>query len=85
MEVKVHRINQGLYVIELWQPMTSDIALNDTFTITAGCDKQFSTCRKKFNNGVNFRGFPSMPGNDFAISYPNKADGTNDGNSQKTN
>ena len=85
MEVKVHRINQGLHVIELWQPMTSDIALNDTFTVTAGCDKQFSTCREKFNNGLNFRGFPAMPGNDFAISYPNKSDGTNDGNSQNTN
>jgi len=85
MEVKVHRINQGTHIIELWQPMAGDVAITDTFTITAGCDKQFSTCRDKFNNGVNFRGFPTMPGNDFAISYPNKSDGTNDGNSQNTN
>ncbi len=84
MEVKVHRINQGVSVIELWQPMAGDIALNDTFTVTAGCDKQFSTCQDKFNNAINFRGFPMMPGNDFAISYPNKADGTNDGKSQSS-
>ncbi len=85
MEVKVHRINQGAHVIELWQPMANDIALNDTFTVTAGCDKQFPTCQEKFSNAANFRGFPQMPGNDFAISYPNKSDGTNDGNSQNSN
>jgi len=85
MEIKVHRINQVSTVIELWQPMANDIAVNDTFVITAGCDKQFSTCQVKFNNAINFRGFPVMPGNDFAISYPNKADGTNDGNSQNSN
>ena len=39
--------------------------LGDTFTVTAGCDKQFATCQAKFANAVNFRGFPHMPGNDF--------------------
>jgi len=84
MEVKTHRINPGGHVIELWQPMISDIEVSDAFSITAGCDKQFSTCREKFSNGLNFRGFSHMPGNDFAISYPNRSDGTNDGNSQNS-
>ena len=42
----------------------------DTFTVTAGCDKRFATCRDRFDNAVNFRGFPHIPGNDFVVSYP---------------
>ena len=34
------------------------------------CDKRFATCRDRFANGINFRGFPAIPGNDFVISYP---------------
>ena len=55
-----------------------DIAAGDTFTVTAGCDKLFSTCQAKFANAVNFRGFPHMPGNDFVLSYARAGDG-NDG------
>lgn len=39
------------------------------FSITAGCDKRFETCAKKFRNTVNFRGFPHLPGNDAAYGY----------------
>ena len=39
------------------------------FSIVAGCDKQFSTCKTKFANPVNFRGFPHLPGNDAAYGY----------------
>ncbi|MDX5493645.1 MAG: phage BR0599 family protein, partial [Alphaproteobacteria bacterium] len=31
-------------------------------------DKQFTTCRDRFANAVNFRGFPHMPGNDFVMA-----------------
>jgi uncharacterized phage protein (TIGR02218 family) len=41
----------------------------DAFAIRAGCDKRFATCREKFANGVNFRGFPHLPGNDAAYGY----------------
>ena len=44
-------------------------AAGDTFTIAAGCDKRFSTCRAKFLNSENFRGFPHLPGNDAAYGY----------------
>ncbi len=54
--------------IELWQEPAGALAAGDTFTITAGCDKQFATCRAKFANGANFRGFPHMPGNDFVTT-----------------
>jgi uncharacterized phage protein (TIGR02218 family) len=41
----------------------------DAFTITAGCDKRFETCKAKFANALNFRGFPHLPGNDAAYRY----------------
>lgn len=37
--------------------------------LVAGCDKRFATCRDRFGNGINFRGFPHMPGNDAAFGY----------------
>ena len=49
--------------------MPEQIEAGDTFVVTAGCDKRFDTCRARFNNAVNFRGFPHIPGNDFITSY----------------
>lgn len=68
--------------IELWLPAGAPISLGDQFTATAGCDKRFETCRAKFSNAVNFCGFPMMPGNDFAISYPLRGE-TNDGGKRR--
>ena len=69
MEVKRH----GLGSLELWQAMSETIAPGDHFLVSAGCDKQFSTCKAKFANGVNFRGFPYMPGNDAALAPPTQS------------
>ena len=55
--------------IELWQPRAvRRCGRAMTFTVTAGCDKHLATCRAKFANTVNFRGFPHMPGNDFVLA-----------------
>jgi uncharacterized phage protein (TIGR02218 family) len=78
MEVRAHRVIAGDVVLELWQPMHGAILPGDTFVVTAGCDKLFGTCVAKFGNGPNFRGFPHMPGNDFALSYARSGD-VNDG------
>lgn len=45
------------------------VATGDAFEISAGCDKAFSTCKAKFTNARNFRGFPHLPGNDAGYSY----------------
>ena len=70
MEVKQHRVAAGSVLISLWQAMPEPIVTGDTFAITAGCDKSFATCRDRFANTDNFRGFPQIPGNDFVVSYP---------------
>lgn len=80
VEVKTHR-NSGTVSIDLWQAMPEPIAEGDTFTVTAGCDKAFSTCHDRFANAVNFRGFPHIPGNDFVISYPVQGEPGHDGSS----
>jgi uncharacterized phage protein (TIGR02218 family) len=80
IEVKIHRKSDAV-TIDLWQAMPQPIAVGDAFSVTAGCDKQFSTCHDKFANVVNFRGFPHIPGNDFVISYPLPGEPGNDGSS----
>jgi uncharacterized phage protein (TIGR02218 family) len=78
VEVKAHTHGTGSARLSLFLPMPDPIAIGDGFTVTAGCDKTLATCRDRFSNVVNFGGFPHMPGNDFALSYPTKGDG-NDG------
>jgi uncharacterized phage protein (TIGR02218 family) len=69
IEVLRHVREGGVDRIELWAPMARPIAAGDGFSVSAGCDKRFATCRDRFANIENFRGFPHMPGNDFALSY----------------
>ncbi len=47
-----------------------------------GCDKRFSTCVGVFGNGVNFQGFPDVPGDDFLTAVPVEG-GRNDGGSRR--
>jgi uncharacterized phage protein (TIGR02218 family) len=75
-EVRSHR-KQASVTVELWQPTYFEIEVGDAFTIQAGCDKRFETCLQKFDNTINFRGFPHMPGNDFALSYVRAGDENN--------
>ena len=62
---------------------TCDAAFGDARCgVAAGpgetCDKRWATCRDVFGNGVNFRGFPSAPGEDFLTLYPSEGE-RNDG------
>lgn len=81
VEVKVHRVGLDGVRLDLWQAAPELIAEGDGFVVTAGCDKRFATCRDRFGNGVNFRGFPTIPGNDFVVSYPVPGTPGNDGGS----
>lgn len=45
-------------------PMPNPIAVGDTYTAIAGCDRQISTCIGRFNNVIHFRGEPFIPGMD---------------------
>jgi uncharacterized phage protein (TIGR02218 family) len=72
-------INSGLsFQIATWDGITlalknslfSAPSNGDTFTISPGCAHNMTDCVTKFNNLVNFRGFPSIPGQDSVLQYP---------------
>jgi uncharacterized phage protein (TIGR02218 family) len=79
IEIKLHAVVAGHARLTLWQAMAGPIAVGDTFSVTAGCDKRFVTCRDRFANTDNFRGFPHIPGNDFLIATPVQGAPGNDG------
>ncbi|KLK92710.1 beta tubulin, autoregulation binding site [Microvirga vignae] len=81
VEIKVHRAISGADEFDLWQRAPQAIKVGDTFRVTAGCDKTHATCRRKFGNVANFRGFPHMPGNDFIIRMPQQGEPGLDGGS----
>lgn len=76
--IKIDRNTQEGRRIELWQSLRIDLNAGDRIRLEAGCDKRFETCRLKFDNVLNFRGFPSIPGEDWLMSYPVRS-GRNDG------
>ncbi|MBV6658320.1 MAG: DUF2163 domain-containing protein [Devosiaceae bacterium] len=82
IRVRRHTAEDGHARLELWHAPAAPFVLGQSVTVTVGCDKRFATCRDRFSNAVNFRGFPAMPGDDFALSYPSQADGDLDGGSR---
>lgn len=71
-------------LIELWEEPSELISTGDRFRVTAGCDKRAVTCREKFSNFRNFRGFPHIPGEDWVVAYP-KDGAVHDGQSRERN
>lgn len=64
MEVKEFASTQAVLAL----PMPHIIEVGDSFTIIAGCDKTSGTCKATFDNLVNFRGFPAVPGMNSLLS-----------------
>lgn len=67
MEVKSNTasgspVSYSAFQLQLSMPYT--VAIGDTFSVQAGCDKSFATCIAKFGNAINFRGEPFVPGLD---------------------
>lgn len=50
--------------IQLVLPMPHTVQLGDAFTVYRGCNKTLATCKAVFNNVINFRGEPHVPGID---------------------
>ncbi len=68
--VKNDRKQPGGRIVEVWQSFGVPVAAGDQCRIEAGCDKKLATCREKFDNILNFRGFPHIPGEDWMIAFP---------------
>jgi uncharacterized phage protein (TIGR02218 family) len=68
--IKIDRLESAGRKVELWQAITVELAAGDQVRMIAGCDKTAGSCRNKFANFLNFRGFPHVPGEDWLSSYP---------------
>lgn len=60
--VKIHEVAADPIgeSVELFVPTIMNFSVGDTFTLYAGCDKTLDTCKSKFNNVLNFGGFPHL-------------------------
>ena len=67
-DIKTYTQSGGTF--KLFLPMPIEIQISDLYRIWPGCDKRFATCRDKFDNVVNFRGEPHVPGNDRVFDFP---------------
>lgn len=68
--ISADRLVGDLHVLNLWQPTHYPISQGDEVRLIGGCDKLAATCKTKFANFENFRGFPHMPGEDWVTAYP---------------
>lgn len=71
----------GARLLTLWA-MVPGLAPGDRVLVDAGCDKRLESCRAKFNNILNFRGFPDVPGEDWLVAVPYDG-GAHDGGSRR--
>lgn len=72
-------LSSNVRTIELWQSLGIEPLPGDIVRVEAGCDKREETCRLKFGNLLNFRGFPDIPGEDWLMSYPVSSANNNGG------
>lgn len=73
--IKADRGGAGLRVVELWQEPLLAPKAGDFVTLSAGCDRLAETCRLKFANFANFRGFPDVPSEDWLTAAPARSVG----------
>jgi len=63
-EIKRNTPSGGAQGIELQMAAPFPVSIGDVATLEAGCDRRLATCRDRFNNVINFRGEPSVPGSE---------------------
>ncbi|WP_062208207.1 DUF2163 domain-containing protein [Aureimonas sp. AU12] len=68
----------GTLRIALGRPTDVSPDVGSAVRLKVGCDRSFRTCRERFANSANFRGFPHLPGSDAALGVA-KRDALHDG------
>lgn len=68
LEVQGYKLDSKL--IALVEPPAYPLEPGTTYSMVAGCDRSCDTCRIKFANLDNFRGFPHMPTEQEATETP---------------
>lgn len=61
-QIDVKVFADGTFILE--RPAEFSIQIGDTYSAVPGCDLIFETCDLKFNNAINFGGYPDLRGTD---------------------
>lgn len=59
--VEIFKVTSG--AIELFEPLPALPDVGDEVTLKEGCDGTLAMCRDRFDNAINFDGFPAVRGN----------------------
>jgi hypothetical protein len=62
LSMEIKQYSEGQMTLAL--PMPYAVEVGDTYSIVPGCNKALATCRDTYDNVVNFRGEPYLPGVD---------------------
>ena len=46
----------------MFEPLVAPPLPGDTLNLFIGCPKTRAACRDQFDNAINFRGYPEVPG-----------------------
>lgn len=69
MEFNVYEnLAPGVLILDIDTPY--DIEVGVSVTATIGCDRTLETCIATFDNAINHRGFPTVPGRDKLVGEP---------------
>lgn len=63
-------VDNGAGSVTLADAPAFAVAAGTLALLTEGCDRQIGTCAGRFDNAVNFRGEPYLPGMDLLTRYP---------------
>jgi uncharacterized phage protein (TIGR02218 family) len=61
-EIKSHTISSGRAVLVLQEAFPYAVTVGETGRLEWGCDRSTGVCKQTFDNLVNYRGFPDVPG-----------------------
>jgi hypothetical protein len=70
VSVELKTYNTSSDVVTTYLGIRMAVTVGDRFFYHPGCDKRRDTCVRKYNNIVNFRAEPDMPGIDRMLTYP---------------
>ncbi len=77
--VKADKVADGQRRMTVWPDFGIRPQIGDEIRLVVGCNKLDTTCRDKFDNFLNFRGFPNIPSADWIVSQPTSTQLNNGG------
>ena len=70
LRMEIRALDAATGALTLFLPMAFAVAAEDELSFHPGCDKRLLTCIQKFDNVLEVRGEPFVPGHDELYRYP---------------